>query len=178
MSWRTLFIFLGIVLFVATLASESCLRVADGEQVLITRFGAPVGEPIVEPGRYYKVPTVDQVHRFPSGPLPYQDRGLEVAGQRIDLTVHWRIGDTLVFYHRFQAEHRARARLRGVFRDDLRKIITAEDGTPRCRATAGASGQDVCARLLEMARARFEDLGIEIFDVELSPSLDTAETGA
>ncbi len=179
MRWRTLFNLFCVVLFVVTLASGSYLRVADGEQVLITRFGAPVGEPIVEPGRHYKVPALDKVHRFSSGPLPYQDRGLEVAGQRLDLTVHWRISEALVFYHRFQAEDRARARLVGIFREDLRKVVTIDDGTRvHCRATAGASGQDVCARLLEMARTRFEDLGIEIQDVELSPSLDTAETGA
>ncbi len=167
---RTLLINLGLILLMITILSASFVNVVDGEQMVITRFGKPIGKPITKPGLRYKIALVDKAHLFPAGPLLHEDSGLEVSGQRVDLAVRWRIRDALVFYQRLQNEDRAQARLGGVLQGGLRKEVGDEGSSIRCRSAAGESGQDVCARLLETAQAQFADLGIEILDVELSTS--------
>ena len=46
------------------IALLSAFTVDQTEQVIITQFGRPIGEPITAPGLHFKLPFVQQVNRF------------------------------------------------------------------------------------------------------------------
>jgi len=46
----------GIVLAVLVVVAASAFRVGEAEQVIITQFGDPIGDPIATPGLHFKVP--------------------------------------------------------------------------------------------------------------------------
>jgi len=52
---------IGALAFVLSL---STFTVNQAEQVIITQFGRPVGDPITSPGLYFKMPFVQQVNSF------------------------------------------------------------------------------------------------------------------
>ena len=41
-----------------------CYRINETEQVIITQFGEPVGDPIVEPGLHFKLPFIQTANRL------------------------------------------------------------------------------------------------------------------
>ena len=74
---RPWFIGLGLALAFAALLvlSGASYTVSETEQVIITQFGKPVGEPITEAGLHFKVPFVQKANRI-------DKRILEWDGQR------------------------------------------------------------------------------------------------
>ena len=67
-----------LVIGVGFIAPQIWYIVDESEQVVITRFGSPVGTPITEPGIYARSPFVDTVNRF-------DKRFLEWDGERNQL---------------------------------------------------------------------------------------------
>ena len=57
-------VLLAIVSAAFVLARPAFYSVSEADQVVITRFGKPVGKPITTPGLQFKIPFVDQVNRF------------------------------------------------------------------------------------------------------------------
>ena len=53
-----------ILLLALTIVMSAAFIVQETEQVIITQFGKPVGEPIVEPGIHFKIPGVQQANFF------------------------------------------------------------------------------------------------------------------
>jgi len=58
----------GLLLAAAVLlliaGSGAFFTVAETEQVIITQFGKPVGEPITHAGLHFKMPLIQEVHTF------------------------------------------------------------------------------------------------------------------
>jgi membrane protease subunit HflC len=46
----------GVIILALIVAVSSAFIVRETDQVIITQFGKPVGEPIVTPGIHYKIP--------------------------------------------------------------------------------------------------------------------------
>ena len=59
---RTALIF--IVLLLGFLLANSLYTVNEAQQVILTQFGKPVGQPITEAGLKLKVPFIQSVNRF------------------------------------------------------------------------------------------------------------------
>ena len=55
---------IGLVLVMVFLFSNGFYAVDQTEQVIITQFGKPVGNPITEPGLHLKMPFVQSVNRL------------------------------------------------------------------------------------------------------------------
>ena len=96
-----------IVAAIAFLLLTSLYKVSEIEQVIITQFGKPVGEPITEAGLKFKVPFIQQVNPIdkrilewdgsPSN-MPTKDK-LYIA---VDLFARWRIVDPLQYFLRIR----------------------------------------------------------------------------
>ena len=126
---RTLagFVAVLIVLVIVTAAYV----VPEWEQVVITRFGSPIGEPITTPGLKFKVPFIDKVRRFEKRFLEWDGKVTTIPTREnfivVDTYARWRITDPLVFLQRFQVESRAQARLSNILDSETRDAVARHD---------------------------------------------------
>lgn len=120
------------LLAAAFLTLQSLYTVSEMDQVVLTQFGKPVGEPVTTPGLHLKAPFVQQVHRF-------DRRFLEWDGERnqlptrdkrfvfVDTYARWRISDPLKFFQRLRDEHGAHSRLDDILDGETRNVIARHD---------------------------------------------------
>ncbi len=186
---RTAAGFVGLI--VAILLISAAYVVSEGEQVVITRFGEPIGEPVTEPGLEFRVPFIDKVRRFEKRFLEWDGKVTEIPTKEkrnilVDTYARWRITDPLVFLKRFQVESRAQARLSGILNGETRDAVARHDLAELIRTTdreevrdeslgeeAGSGLEPIVIgreairqEILRNAQARVQDFGIEILDVQ------------
>ena len=166
--------------------------VQEQEQVIITQFGKPVGGAIKDPGLKFKVPFIQQAHRFEKRFLEWDGSANELPTKDkrfvwIDTYARWRITDPLKFFQRLRDERRAHSRLDGILNGETRNAIANHNLLEVIRSTNRESARsesvpedDITLATIEtgrdkirkeiLRRAREEmkklDLGIEILDVQ------------
>ena len=185
-------IFLGIVLVLALVAlGGAAYVVQETQQVIITQFGKPVGRPITEPGLKFKVPLIQEVHKFDKRFLEWDAQPTELTTKDkrfifVDTYARWRITDPLLFFQRLQNESRAQSRLDDILEGETRNSIAQHNLVEVVRSTnreveIDETSPDLQAELLPIsfgrekirleilanAQARTGDLGIEILDVQI-----------
>ena len=113
---------------VAFLSYSSLYTVNEVEQVIITQFGKPVGEPILTAGIKLKMPFIQDVN-------PVEKRVLEWDGDSsdmptkdklyisVDLYARWRIVDPLQFFLRLRDERSAQSRLDDILGSETRNAV-------------------------------------------------------
>ena len=121
------FIFLG-----ALLVLQSAYVVPEGEQVMITRFGKPIGQPITEPGLKFRRPFVDTVRRFQKRILEWDGSVTEIPTKEkrnilVDTYARWRINDPKVFLESLKDELTAQSRLDGILNGETRDAVARHD---------------------------------------------------
>ena len=119
------------VLFLV-LFSGSIYTVNQTEQVIITQFGKPVGDPITEPGLHFKTPLVQSVNTLDKRFLEWE--GAPVAIPTRDKTyIHvvtfarWRIEDPKTYFVRLHDERSAQSRLEDILGSETRNSIAKHD---------------------------------------------------
>lgn len=106
--------------------------VNEVEQVIITQFGKPVGEPILDAGLKLKVPFIQEVN-------PIEKRVLEWDGDpsdmptkdklyiSVDLFARWRITDPLQYFLRLRDERSAQSRLDDILGSETRNAVAKHE---------------------------------------------------
>src|SRR5688572_15336243 len=117
----------GAILLVIVISS-SFYAVAETEQVIITRFGAPIGRPIVTAGLHMKVPFIQEVNRFEKRWLEWDGDANQVPTRDkkyiwVDTYARWRISDALQFFQRLRDERGAQSRLDDIIDGETRNVI-------------------------------------------------------
>src|SRR5246500_3451794 len=120
-------VFVGILVI-----SLSVYTVDQTEQVIITQFGQPVGEPITEPGLHFKLPFVQTVNTLDKRFLEWD--GAPVAIPTRDKTyiqvaafARWRIEDPKTYFVRLHDERSAQSRLEDILGSETRNSIAKHD---------------------------------------------------
>jgi modulator of FtsH protease HflC len=111
----------------------SCFYVVkEIDQVIVTQFGKPVGEPIGQPGLHFKLPFIQEVNRIDKRFLEWE--GLPVAIPTRDKTyIHvdtfgrWRINDPKTYFVRLKDERSAQSRLEDILGSETRNAIAKHD---------------------------------------------------
>ncbi len=125
---------LGLIVgvLVVILVAASLFRIDEAEQAVIVQLGAPVGDPITEPGLHWKLPFIQEVRRFDKrlfswdgDPNQIPTRGEQFIS--VDTTARWRIADPLVFMQRVHNERGATLRLNDILDSVVRDHISATD---------------------------------------------------
>ena len=116
----------GVLLF------ASVYTLDEAEQAVIVQLGAPVGEPVTEPGLHFKLPFIQEVRRFDKRVLSWDGdpNQIPTRGEQfisVDTTARWRIADPLVFMQRVQNERGATHRLNDILDSVVRDKISATD---------------------------------------------------
>lgn len=161
----------------------------EGQQAVITQFGAPVGEPVTKAGLKFKTPFIQIVQYFDKRVLVWDGDPNQIPTNDktfiyMDNTARWRITDPLRFLQAVGNERRANSLLNdiiaGTVRDlvnknDLIEIIRSSDWSPDYMASMvqardmiapPAVGRDKISHMvLEAASKVTPQYGIELLDV-------------
>jgi len=111
---------------------NSLYTVSEVEQVIITQFGKPVGDPVTTAGLKVKVPFIQEVN-------PIEKRVLEWDGDpadmptkdklyiSVDLFARWRITDPLQYFLRLRDERSAQSRLDDILGSETRNAVAKHE---------------------------------------------------
>ena len=102
------------------------------EQVILTQFGDPKGDPITEPGLHFKMPFVTVVNRIPKNILRWDGQRNEMPTKdklyiSVDTFGRWRITDPLAYFLGLRNERTASSRLENILGSATRSIIGKHD---------------------------------------------------
>ena len=94
------FLLVGLVLLAIVIVYDGFFILEEGKQVVITQFGAPVGDPVTEAGLHFKLPFVQQTEEFEKKILiwdgdPNQIPTNDKTYVYLDVTARWRISNAL-----------------------------------------------------------------------------------
>jgi membrane protease subunit HflC len=181
---------LALALFIAL--SASAYSVGEAQQVIITQFGDPVGEPVKDPGLHFKVPFVQQANYFDKRFLEWDGSPNQVPTKDkrfiwVDTYARWRIVDPLRFFQRLRDERGAQSRLDDILDGETRNAVARYDlielvrNSNRNRADIPIEAEEeevilnviekgrdqVSREILARASERTADLGIELLDLRI-----------
>jgi membrane protease subunit HflC len=162
----------GILLIAAAVLLKSSVYTLDeAEQAVIVQLGAPVGDPVTEPGLHFKLPFIQEVRRFDKRILSWDGdpNQIPTRGEQfisVDTTARWRIVEPLVFTQRVQNERGARMRLNDILDSVVRDKISATDLVEIVRSKDWKISEDDLDRviLLQEVKTGRQELIKEIFD--------------
>ena len=169
---------------------NSVYIVNEYEQVIITQFGDPRGDPVDTPGLKFKTPFIQTVNRFEKRFLEWDGEPNELPTKdkrfiSVDTYARWRITDPLLYFQRLRDERGAQTRLDDILDGEVRNAIAKydllevvrssnreaqrteneiEDESTLQPITAGRG--DIREEILAIAQSRTGDLGIEILDIQ------------
>ena len=112
-----------VLIVVAALALvivfSSAYIVDETEQVIITQFGMPVGEPVKTAGLHWKTPFVQDVHRIEKRVLEFDGPATRMPTKdktyiSVDTFARWRIGDPGKFFVTLRDERSAQSRIEDI----------------------------------------------------------------
>ena len=121
-----------VILLSGILLTLSAFTVNQTEQVILTQFGSPVGDPITRPGLHFKFPFIQQVHSFDKRYLAWDGPVVEMSTKdktyvQVDTFARWRITDPLRYYLRLRDERSAQSRLEDILGSETRTAIARHE---------------------------------------------------
>ncbi|MDH4064570.1 MAG: protease modulator HflC [Acidobacteriota bacterium] len=186
------YLLLGVLVAGLMAASGSAYSVGEAEQVIITQFGDPVGDPVTDPGLHFKVPFIQQANYFDKRFLEWDGNPNQVPTKDkrfiwVDTYARWRIVDPLRFFERLRDERGAQSRLDDILDGETRNAVARYDLIELVRNTnrnredipIEAEEEEAILNVIEKGRDRVSreilqraaegtaDLGIELLDLRI-----------
>ena len=179
-----------IFILIVLLAGGAFFIVNESEQVVITKFGQPVGDPIIDPGLKVKLPFIHTANFFDKRFLAWDGEPKQVSTRdkrfiNINTYARWRISDPLKYAQRLFEESKAQTRLGSILEGATQNAIANHDIIELVRSSNRdyvsqdeedkdqtekaiiESGRDALTKeILELAQERTSDLGIEVLDFQ------------
>ena len=166
--------------------------VNESEQVVITQFGKPVGDPVTSPGLKLKKPFLETANYFDKRFLAWDGEPKQVSTRdkrfiNINTYARWRISDPLQYAKRLFDESKALTRLGSVLegatqnaianhdlielvrssnREYLANNVDNEQQSNKDKAIIKSGRDELTKEILELAKESTSDLGIEILDFQ------------
>jgi modulator of FtsH protease HflC len=179
-----------VILFLIIIFSSAYV-VNENEQVIITQFGKPVGDPVTTPGMKFKIPIIQKANFFERRFLEWDGDPNQVPTKDkrfiwVDTYARWRITDPLLFFQRLRDERGAQSRLDDILDGEtrtaianhpLKEVVRSTNREPALDDTFGfleeldslstiKTGRNkIMKEMLKAASGRVKDLGIEILDL-------------
>lgn len=175
----------------------SIYTVDEAEQAIVVQFGAPVGEPVTQPGLHFRIPFIQEIRRFDKRLLswdgdPNQIPTVEEQFISVDTTARWRIVDPLKYLQSVQNEFGAQSRLNDILdsvvrdkiaasslvdivrskdwkvsQEDLRRAMAAEGDQEILLQKVEAGREELVKSILETAQQQMPQYGIELVDIRI-----------
>ena len=175
--------------------SSAAYTVNMREQVVITQFGEPKGDPVTEAGLKFKIPFIQKVNSFDKRILEWDGVVEQMPTKEktlimVDTYARWQIADPLKYFQVLRDERSALSRLDDILGSETRNTIakhelievirTTKDRVPeQSEGVAEADKTGVVGVLppisrgrsalesdiYETSRAKLEEYGIKLLDV-------------
>jgi membrane protease subunit HflC len=121
-----------LALFVLLVAGGAFYTVSETESVILTQFGAPVGEPVTEPGLHWKTPFVQDVNRIEKRVLEFDGPAVRMPTKdktyiEVDTFARWRIADPAKYYVALKNERSAQSRLEDIIGSETRAAVASHE---------------------------------------------------
>ncbi|MCW8964098.1 MAG: protease modulator HflC [Gammaproteobacteria bacterium] len=125
----TLLITLGVGLYILT---SAIYTVNEVEQVIITQFGKPVGEPVTTAGLKIKLPFIQEINPIDKRVLEWDGNPSDMPTKdklyiSVDLFARWRITDPLQYFLRLRDERSAQSRLDDILGSETRNAVAKHE---------------------------------------------------
>ena len=181
-----------VLLAIVLLLDQATYTVSETEQVIITQFGDPVGDPVTSPGLHFKVPFIQRTNVFDNRFLEWDGNPNQVPTRDrrfilVDTYARWRITDPLLFFQRLRDERGAQSRLDDILDGETRNAVARHNLIELVRSTNRNAAdvqieseeeavilealeqgrQEITREILQTAAGRTADLGIELLDLRL-----------
>jgi membrane protease subunit HflC len=190
---RKLAIGLGLGVLGILTMSSALYTVSETEQVVITQFGEPMGQPITQAGLHVKVPFAQEANVFEKRWLEWNGNPNQIPTRDkkyiwVETYARWRIANPLLFFQRLRDERGAQSRLDDIIDGETRNVIANHNLIEVVRVSNRAFekseevedvmeaeamrqvelGRDKITRMiLEHASHVMPDYGIELVDVQI-----------
>lgn len=181
------------VLLILLVVGGAFYTVQETETVILTQFGAPVGDPVTEPGLHFKTPFVQEVNRLEKRVLEWDGDPVEMPTKdktyiKVDTFARWRISDPAQYFVKLGDERSARSRLEDIIGSEVRTavaghelievvrsdknrelpVVTTTEGTTVSTLQKASRGRlELQADILKAAAPKLATLGIELLDVRI-----------
>ena len=121
-----------IVVIGSYVVMSSIYTVNEVEQMIITQFGKPVGDPVTTAGLKFKVPFVQEVNPIDKRVLEWDGNPSDMPTKdklyiSVDLFARWRITDPLQYFLRLRDERSAQSRLDDILGSETRNSIAKHE---------------------------------------------------
>jgi modulator of FtsH protease HflC len=116
----------------AYIVLSSLYTVGEVEQVIITQFGKPVGEPVTTAGLKTKMPFIQDVNPIDKRVLEWDGSPSDMPTKdklyiSVDLYARWRITDPLQYFLRLRDERSAQSRLDDILGSETRNAVAKHE---------------------------------------------------
>lgn len=119
----------GFALFIL---NGTLYTIGEIEQVIITQFGKPVGQPKTDAGLQIKLPFIQEVNRIDKRILEWDGSPSDMPTKdklyiSVDLFARWRITDPLQYFLRLRDERSAQSRLDDILGSETRNAVAKHE---------------------------------------------------
>jgi membrane protease subunit HflC len=184
------FIIAALVLIVLLFVTGTVYTVKEGQQVILTQFGKPVGEPKTDPGLHFKLPFIVKVNVIEKRILAWDGKSAQMPTRdktyiQVDTFARWRINKPLDYFKTLRDERSALSRLDDILGSVTRNAVAKHDLLEVVRSTKDRKPErtdlliekeavfepikigrrEIEKNLKEIAKDKLEDIGIELLDL-------------
>ena len=184
------FIIAALVLIVLLFVTGTVYTVKEGQQVVKTQFGKPIGDPIKDAGLHFKLPFIVKVNVIEKRVLGWDGKSVPMPTRdktyiQVDTFARWRIHDPLLYFKTLRDERSAISRLDDILGSETRNAVAKHDLLEVVRSTKDrkpertdlltGEGADFEAikigrreiekNLTEIAKTKLDGTGIELLDL-------------
>ncbi|MEQ8205517.1 MAG: protease modulator HflC [Woeseia sp.] len=111
---------------------NSAYTVSEVEQIIVTQFGKPVGEPVTTAGLKLKIPVIQQINTIDKRVLEWDGSPSDMPTKdklyiSVDLFARWKITDPLQYFLRLRDEQSAQSRLDDILGSETRNAVAKHE---------------------------------------------------
>lgn len=189
-------------LFLGTIASISLVfflfatgaiyTVREDQQVILTQFGKPVGEPVKEAGLHFKIPFIQKVNVLEKRVLAWDGQSSQMPTRdktyiMVDTFARWEISNPLAYFQKLRDERSALSRLDDILGSETRNAVAKNDLIEVVRSTKDripdttglqkdeaidfepikVGRRAIEKKVFETAKAKLETFGINLLDLRI-----------
>ena len=132
MKLTTRIVILVVIVVGSYVLMSSIYTVSEVEQMIITQFGKPVGDPVTTAGLKVKMPFIQDVNPIDKRVLEWDGNPSDMPTKdklyiSVDLFARWRITDPLQYFLRLRDERSAQSRLDDILGSETRNAVAKHE---------------------------------------------------